>query len=84
MQRKIVEPELKSDFEEFCRYISIKWYFRTESSENFSEIPLFRPNSSRKPPRRYPNLEMFLSKVEQDLFKTIETPARYSNLSRDE
>ena len=27
---------------------------------------------------------MFLSKVEQDLFKTIETPTRYSNLSSDE
>ena len=27
---------------------------------------------------------MFLSKVEQDLFKTIETPIRYSNLSSDE
>ena len=75
MQRKIGEPEIKSDFEEFCRYISIKWYFRTESSENFSDIPSFRPNSSRKPP---------MSKVEQDLFKTIETPTRYSNLSRDE
>ena len=30
-----------------------------------------------------PNLEMFLSKVEQDLFKVIETPIRYSNLSDD-
>ena len=27
---------------------------------------------------------MFLIKVEQDLFKTIETPTRYSNLSNDE
>ena len=27
---------------------------------------------------------MFLSKVEQDLFKTKGTPTRYSNLSRDE
>ena len=27
---------------------------------------------------------MFFSKVEQDLFKTIETPTRYSNLSSDE
>ena len=27
---------------------------------------------------------MFLSKVEQDLFQTIETPTRYSNLSSDE
>ena len=30
-----------------------------------------------------PNLEMFLSKIEQDLFKVIGTPIRYSNLSDD-
>ena len=33
---------------------------------------------------RSDNIEkLFLSKVEQDLFKTIETPTRYSNLSSD-
>ena len=84
VQRKINEPELKSDFEEFCRRMRIKWHCRNESSENFSEIPSFRPKSSWKPPKGNPNLEMFLSKVEQDLFKTIETPTRYSNLSSDE
>ena len=83
IQRKINEPELKCDFEEFCRRMRIKWHFRNELSENFSEIPSFRPKSSWKPPKGNPNLEMFLSKVEQDLFKTIETP-RYSNLSSDE
>ena len=84
IQRKINEPELKSDFEEFCRSMRIKWHFRNEPSENFSEIPSFRPKSYWKPPKGNPNLEMFLSKVEQDLFKTIETPTRYSNLSSDE
>ena len=53
-------------------------------SETFSEIPSFRSRSAWKPPKGNPNLEMFLSKVEQDLFKTIETPTRYSNLSSDE
>ena len=62
----------------------IKWHFRNEPSENFSEIPSFKPKSSWKPPNANLNLEMFLSKVEQDLFKTIETPIRYSNLSSDE
>ena len=62
----------------------IKWHFRNEPSENFNEIPSFRSKSSWKPPKGNPNLEMFLSKVEQDLFKTIETPTRYSNLSSDE
>ena len=55
MQRKINEPELKSDFEEFCRRMRIKWHFRNEPSENFSEIPPFRPRSYWKPPKGNPN-----------------------------
>ena len=35
-------------------------------------------------PKGNPNLELFLSKVEQDLSKTIETLTRYSYLSSDE
>ena len=31
-----------------------------------------------------PNVEIFLSKVDEDLFKTIETPTRCSNLSSDD
>ena len=84
IQRKINEPESTSDFEEFCRRMRIKWHFRNGPSENFSRIPLFRPKSFRKPQKGNPNLEMFLSKVEQDIFKTIETPTKYSNLSSDE
>ena len=62
----------------------IKWHFRNEPFENFSEIPSFRPKASWKRPKGNPDLEMFLNKVEQDLFKMIETPTRYSNLSSDE
>ena len=60
----------------------IKRLFRNEPSD--SEIPLFRPKSSWKPPTRHPNLEVFLSSVEQELFKDIEIPLRYSNLSSEE
>ena len=35
--KKINEPELKSDFEEFCRRMRIKWHFKNEPSKNFSE-----------------------------------------------
>ena len=64
--------------------MQIKWQFRNEPFENFSEIPSFRLKLSCKPPKGNPNLEMCLSKVEQDLLKTIETPTRYSDLSSDE
>ena len=65
IQRKVNEPELRQDFEKFCRRMRIKWHFRNEPSDNFSEIPAFPPKSSWKPPTGHPNLEVFLSSAEQ-------------------
>ena len=62
----------------------IKWHFRNEPLYNFSKIPTFGPKSSWKPSSGHPNLEVFLSSVEQELFKDIEIPLRYSNLSSEE
>ena len=64
IQRKINEPDLRTNFEEFSRRMQIKWRFKNETSEGFSEITSLRPKSSWKPPKGNPNLEMFLSKVE--------------------
>ena len=36
VQNKINQPELRKGFEEFCRRMRIKWYFRNEISENFN------------------------------------------------
>ena len=41
IQNKINQPELRKDFEEFCRRLRIKWYFRNDISENFTEKPAF-------------------------------------------
>ena len=62
----------------------IKWYFRNEISENFSEVPAFSPKSSWKPPQGHPNLEVYLSQVEKELFSIVDEPIRYSNLSKEE
>ena len=45
-QRKVNEPELRRDFQEFCRRMRIKWHFRNEISEDFNEVPAFSPKSS--------------------------------------
>ena len=37
IQNKINEPELRKDFEEFCRRMKINWYFRNGIAPNFSE-----------------------------------------------
>ena len=84
IQRKINEPELRKDFEEFCRRMKIKWHFRNEPTLAFSNIPAFAPKFAWKPLRGHPNSEVFLRQVESDLFKTIERPLGYSNLSKEE
>ena len=62
----------------------IKWYFRNEISENFSEVPAFSPKSSWNPPQGHPNLEVYLSQAENELFSIADEPIRYSNLSNEE
>ena len=49
--------------------MKIKWNFRNKTSQDFSEAPAFRAKSSWKPPKGRPNLEVFLSKIEEELFK---------------
>ena len=74
IQNKINEPELRTNFEDFCRRMRIKWHFSNEPSPTFSEIPSFIPKSCWKPPRGHPNLEVFLSQTEHEIFKTYEKP----------
>ena len=78
------EPKLRKDFEELCRRMRIKWHFRNESTSDFSNISAFASFSAWEPPKGYPNLEFFLSQVESYLFKAIEGPLGFSNLSREE
>ena len=42
------------------------------------------PKSSWKPPECHPNLKVFLSHIENKLFKTVETTLAYSDLSEEE
>ena len=84
IQNKINEPELRNDFNEFCRRMRLKWYFRNEVTPNFSEVPAFRPKSSWNPPKGHPNLEVFLSEVEKELFTVVDSKLGYSNLYKEE
>ena len=84
IQRKINKPELRENFEEFSHRMEGKWHFRNERSESFSNKPAFSSKSSWKSPDGHPNLEVFLRQIENELFKTEETPLGYSNLSKEE
>ena len=83
IQRKINEPELKQNFNDFCRRMRLKWYFRDETQE-FSETPAFSTKSTWNPPKGHPCLEVFLSQVENELFQITKQDLRYSNLSKEE
>ena len=55
----IYETDLRRDFNEFSRGVN---------GNLTSEIPAFRPKSTWKPPAGDPCVELFLSKIEHELF----------------
>ena len=81
---KINETDLRADFNEFARKMRCKWFFRNEPTENFSEAPAFRVKSNWNPPKGHPAVEIFLSKLETEIFSVLPgTPLDY-NLSKEE
>ena len=83
IQKKMNEPELRSDFNEFCRRMRLKWNFRDES-ENFSKVSVFNPKSRWQLPQGDSCFEAFLSQVENELFELPEADIKYCNLSWEE
>ena len=39
--------------------------------------PILAPKSTWKPTKGHPNLEVFLSQIEKELFESVETSLRY-------
>ena len=60
-----------------------KWFFRNEPTPQFSEVPAFSPKSSWKPPKGHPNLEVFLSQLENEIFKMPFDKLKHSNTSKE-
>ena len=84
IQSKINESELRNDFEDFCRWMRLRYYFRIEPTCEFSETPSFTPKSLWKAPKGHPSLEVFLSEIEKEIFAIQDSRLGYSNLSREE
>ena len=83
IQKKINEPKLRKDFSEFCWSMRNKWYFWNEPTLQFSEVPYCKTKSSWRPPNGHPTLEIFLSKVEKDLFDICKKQKTYSNFNSE-
>ena len=45
----INEPELKTDFKEFCEKLQLKWHFCNDAEPKFSDVSAFRPKSTKPP-----------------------------------
>ena len=83
-REKLVNPESRQDFAELCRLMRAKWFFRNETTPQFSEVTASSPKSCRKLPKRYPNLEVFLSQLENDIFKMTFGNLKHSKISKEE
>ena len=82
IQNKINEPELRTDFNEFCRRMRTKSYFKNKPTKEVSNIPAFSPKSTWTPPNGHPNLKVYLSHIENEVFKIPKEQLGYSNLSK--
>ena len=82
IQNKINKREFRTGFNEFCRRMRTKCYFKNEPTKEFSNIPAFSPKSTWTPPNEHPNLEVYLSQIEKEVFKTPKEQLGYSNLSK--
>ena len=86
IQKSINEPELRKDFVDFSRRMRIRWNFRDQSSEEFSDKTAFRPKSNWKPPPSHPGLELFLIQLEKEIFNDLlnDSMSIKSNMSKEE
>ena len=80
----INEADLRRYFNDFSRKMKCKWHFRDESSEAFNEIPAFRPKSTWKSPAGDPCVELFLNKMEHELFSFLPGKPQSYNLTKEE
>ena len=80
----INEADLRRDFEDFSRKMRCRWHFRNEPSDDFSNVPAFRPKSQWKPPTGHPCVELFLSRLEKELFSFLPGKPQSYNLTKEE
>ena len=64
--------------------MQIKWHFRNEPTQDFSDKPAFSAKSTWNPPKSHPNIEVFLSQIEHKLFQISDKCLSYSNLTKEE
>ena len=84
MPNLINEQNLRRDFDDVSRKMRCKWYFRNELSDNFIELPAFKPKSLWKPPAGHPCVGLFLSNLQGELFSFLPGKPQSYNISKEE
>ena len=80
--KEIDFSQIKIDLENFGRRLRLKWHFR--ESEDFSEYPTFKPRSKFNPRNKDVAIEVYLSKIEDEIMKISVEGNNFSNISREE
>ena len=80
--KEIDFSQIKIDLENFGRRLRLKWHFR--ESENFSDYPAFKPHSKFNPRNKDAAIELYLSKLEEELMNICVQGNNYSNVTREE
>ena len=79
----INDADLRPDFNEFSRKMRCKWYFRDEPSKDLIEISAFRPKPTWKHAAGDICVELFLGKMEHELFSFLPGKLQSYNLTKD-
>ena len=80
----INEEDLRKDFGEFSRKMRCSWYFSNEPSPDFSEVATFWPKSNWKLPPGHLCVELFLSRLESELFSFLTRKPQAYNITKEE
>ena len=75
--KEIDFSQVKIDLESFGRRIRLKWHFREE--EGSFSAPSFRPKSKFNPRHKDETIEVFLSKLEDEIMKLSANGYNFSN-----
>ena len=68
--------------ESFGRRLRFKWHFR--ESEDFSESPAFRLRSKSNPRNKDAAIELYVSRLEEEIMKISADGQNCRNISREE
>ena len=81
--KSINMSEIKEDLEKFGRNLRLKWHFRN-NVEDFSYNP-FMHKSTFNPPKADASIEIYFSRLEEELFNICDSyKSGFNNLTLDE